>query len=85
MAAPYLYRTTGITVNSITLTVTHSLSRTATRLDALVTDRNATGNVFVVGINTNTVLLRATADASNCDLRVLEWHSMQGGPGPSAF
>ncbi len=75
-----LYRTSGVTVNTITLTVTHSLSRTPNRIAVLATQKNQTGFIAVVGINTNTVLLRASADASMADLNILEWHSIQGGP-----
>lgn len=80
MSAPYLYRSTVATVNTATLTVTHSLSRTPARLQAIATARNITGFVAVVGVNTNTVLLRASVDASSCDLAVVEFHSIQGGP-----
>lgn len=75
-----LYRSTVATVNTITLTVTHSLSRTPNRIAVHAQPANTTGWISVVGINTNTVLLRASADASACNLTVLEYHSIQGGP-----
>ena len=75
------FQTTTITVDTITLTVTHSLSQTPSTIRVIgLIDRNATGHVWVAGIQTNVILLRATVDASLCDVGVQVVHSIQGGP-----
>lgn len=79
MAAPYLYRTTSLSVDSVTLTVTHGLSIASASLQALITHR---ANVLVrqVGLDANTILLRGAADSALIDLAVVQFHSLQGGP-----
>ena len=75
-----LYRATGLTCDSITKTFTHSLSRATNSLQPYITNKTADG-VYVVGLGVNTVQVRGAADAQTFDLTVLEWHSIQGGPG----
>ena len=80
MTAPYLFRTLSLSVGTATLTVTHGLSVASPSLQVIVTDRADANNVRQVGLDANTVLLRANANFSLVDLAVMQIHSIQGGP-----
>lgn len=83
MTAPYLFRTHGAAISTAATTITHGLSRTASRLFAHVTPRGVNTNSWLIGLSTitaNTVVLVASAAGTTADVAVLEYHSIQGGP-----
>lgn len=81
----YLYRTMGVTITAAGSTITHSLSRATNNLHVLLTPRNTntlSQPCYVSSITPNTVVIGATGNGAICDIAILEFHSIQGGPGP---
>lgn len=79
------FHTASLTVNSVTLTVSHNLSRTPADLRVIITPRNAAAadsvndTPFLADLQTNHLLIRtSTDDGALIDLTVIEYHSIQG-------
>ena len=79
------FHTANLTVDSITLTVTHALARAPALLRVILTPRNAAAadtvgdGAFIADLQTNHLLIRtSTDDGALVDLTVIEFHSIQG-------
>ena len=78
-----LWRSTSASITAAGSLFTHSLSRATADLFVLITSRGTTtlSLPFLMTITPNVVTVGATGDATPADICILEFHSIQGGPG----
>jgi hypothetical protein len=78
-----LWRSTGALVAAAGTTFTHSLSRATADLFAIITSKGTStlSIPFLSSITPDTVVVGATGNNTPIDLAIVEFHSIQGGPG----
>lgn len=78
-----LWRSVSASVAAAGTLFTHSLSRATADLHVIITSRGTTtlSIPFLMTITPNVVTVGATGASTPCDVAIVEFHSVQGGPG----